>query len=88
MAFPPDTMEGKAGSLALGVECLHVTGWATPIEYRAITRCMVERPRRPLWVTSAAGYRHIHISRDLPSDSASFDSSRREVMTSATVARS
>jgi hypothetical protein len=40
-AFPPVTVEGKAGTLALDYQRLHFTSWTTPIEYREITQCAV-----------------------------------------------
>jgi Zn-dependent protease with chaperone function len=40
-AFPPITVEGKAGTLSLDHERFHFTSWATPIEYREITQCAV-----------------------------------------------
>jgi Zn-dependent protease with chaperone function len=38
-AFPPVTLEGKAGSLTLDYERLHFTSWTAPIEYREIAGC-------------------------------------------------
>jgi Zn-dependent protease with chaperone function len=40
--FPPVTLQGKGGSLALDHQRLHFTDWPAPIEYREITGCSVE----------------------------------------------
>jgi Zn-dependent protease with chaperone function len=40
-AFPPLTVQGKAGSLAIDHTQVHLTSWENPIAFREITQCSV-----------------------------------------------